>query len=67
MTAPLALADVDWRAVLIAGMAAVYGVTAAVSGAAPLVCDCYEIDCPDGHLWVTPTTAQQRARAGDAR
>jgi hypothetical protein len=38
-------------------MAAVYGVTTTVAFAAPTVCDCWEIDCPDGHLWITPTVA----------
>lgn len=62
MTPPLALADVDWRAVIAAGLLAYYGITATVDGTAPLVCDCLEVTCDGDHLWVT---AQQRA--GDAR
>lgn len=54
MSAPLALADVDWRLVLAAGLFAVYNVTATVSGAAPLVCDCLEVTCAGDHLWITP-------------
>lgn len=64
MTAPLALADVDWRAVLVAGMAAVYGVVAVADPAAPLVCDCAEVDCGGDHLWLSLVQPATQERAG---
>ena len=52
MTAPPLPPPVDWRAVLVAGVAAVYGITATADQAAPTGCCLGEVDCPDGHLWV---------------
>lgn len=62
MTAPTAAAEcppVDWRAVLAAGMSAVYGVAVTVSYAAPITCTTWECVCPDGHLWVSPVRSAE--------
>ena len=65
MTAPpLSPPVLDWPSVLVAGMAAL-GVQVTASLAAPLVCDCWEVDCPEGHLWLAPTAAQRAVWARD--
>ena len=58
MTAPPAPPVLDWPTVLVAGMAA-HGIAVTASLAAPLVCDCWENDCPAGHYWLTPTREQR--------
>ena len=65
MTAPpLSPPVLDWPAVLVAGMAAL-GVQVTASLAAPLVCDCGEVDCPAGQVWLPPTAAQLAKWARD--
>ena len=66
MTAPaLPPPDLDWPAVLVAGLLAVHGIEVTASWAAPLGCCVGEVDCPDGHVWLA--TVARWARDGGPR
>ena len=66
MTAP-SPPVLDWRAVLVAGAWALYGIKVTAEWAAPTGCCLGEVDCPDGHVYVAETAAQPAVWGEDGR